>query len=164
MVMLNSRCAMQMMVCILRALAEDENRAQRAEHALDLALLDAVTWPDYLWDYLRLVYNPLGRLSAPSAASSGSTDAEPAATRGPKHHMHALGQGIKKYDSEEAAPTDAKALLPKASFPRRRCREFYSLPAESKVHMLACFVHITPITAQGAKTDISGAGTCSICT
>ena len=129
--------ALQMMVCILRALAEDENRVQRAEHALDLALLDAVTWPDYLWDYLRLVYNPLGQLSAPTAASPSSTGAEPAAAQEPKHHMHALGQGIKKYSSEEAAPTDAKALLPKASFPRRRCREFYSLPAEDKVHMLA---------------------------
>ena len=56
------------MVCIVRALAEDENKAQRAEHGLDLALLDGVTWPDYLWDYLRLVYNPLGRLSAASAS------------------------------------------------------------------------------------------------
>ncbi len=124
---------LQMMVCILRALAEDENRVQRAEHALDLALLDAVTWPDYLWDYLRLVYNPLGRLSAPIAASPTSAAAEAAATQGLKHHMHALGQGVKKYASEEAAPTDAKALLPKHSFPRRRCREFYSLPAEDKV-------------------------------
>ena len=63
-----------MMVCIVRALAEDENKAQRAEHGLDLALLDGVTWPDYLWDYLRLVYNPLGRLSAAPASlpSSGA--------------------------------------------------------------------------------------------
>lgn len=129
--------SLQMMVCILRALAEDESRVQRAEHALDLALLDAATWPDYLWDYLRLVFNPLGRLSAPTAAFPSSAGAEPAAAQEPKHHMHALGQGVKKYASEEAAPTNAKALLPKASFARRRCREFYSLPAEDKVHTLA---------------------------
>ena len=125
------------MVCILRALAEDENRAQRAEHALDLALLDAITWPDYLWDYLRLVYNPLGRLSARCATSPSSTGAEHAASQEPRHHLHVLGQGIKKYSSEEAAPTDAKALLSKKSLPRRRCREFYTLPAADKVREAA---------------------------
>lgn len=123
------------MVCILRLLAEDENRVQRAEHGLDLALLDAVTWPDYLWDYLRLVFNPLGCLSAPSAAAPSSTSAEHAAEQEPKHHMHALGQGVKKYISKDAAPTDVKALLPKKSFLRRRCKEFYSLAAQEKVHM-----------------------------
>ncbi|KAK9815815.1 hypothetical protein WJX72_010117 [[Myrmecia] bisecta] len=36
----------ELYICILRALAEDETKAERAERTLDLALLDAVTWPD----------------------------------------------------------------------------------------------------------------------
>lgn len=136
-----------MMVCILRALAEDENRAQRAEHGIDLALLDGITWPDHLWDYLRLVLNPLGRLSAPSpppAAGAPSREDEDMALNNaaseeqPRHHMHVLGQGIRKYSSEEAAPKDAKGLLPKRSFARRRCTEFYSLPPKDKVRVQAC--------------------------
>ena len=137
-----------MMVCILRALAEDENRAQRAEHGIHLALLDGVTWPDHLWDYLRLVANPLGRLSAPSpaaaAAAAPSREHEDMAVNNaaggqqPRHHMHALGQGIKKYRSEEAAPKDAKGLLPKRCFARRRCTEIYSLPPKDKVRAQAC--------------------------
>jgi DDT domain len=40
---------------LLRALAQDENKAQRAERFLDLEKLDAVTWPAYVWEWLRLV-------------------------------------------------------------------------------------------------------------
>ena len=54
----------QVHVSLLRALAEDETRAERAQHALDLALLDAVTWPDYLWDFLRIAHDPSGHLSS----------------------------------------------------------------------------------------------------
>lgn len=68
MTFLPCKSALQTMVCMLRALVEDENRAQRAEHGVDLALLDGVTWPDHLWDYLRLVLDPLGALSAAPAA------------------------------------------------------------------------------------------------
>lgn len=41
-------------VCVLRALAADETPAERAEHALDISLLDAMTWPQYVWELLRL--------------------------------------------------------------------------------------------------------------
>lgn len=41
-------------VCLLRALAVDETPAERAEHTLDLSLLDAMTWPCYAWEWLRL--------------------------------------------------------------------------------------------------------------
>ncbi len=60
---------------LLRALAEDETRAQRAQHGLDLALLDAVTWPEYLWDFLRIVHDPSGHLS--SAMSVPQQDPTP---------------------------------------------------------------------------------------
>ena len=56
--------AEQIHVSLLRALAEDENKAERAKHNLDLSLLDAVTWPDYLWDFLRMVGDPAGRYAA----------------------------------------------------------------------------------------------------
>ena len=42
-------------MCIVRLLAEDESRADRAHRRVDLALLDAVTWPEFVWDWLRLV-------------------------------------------------------------------------------------------------------------
>ena len=41
-------------LCVLRALAVDETPAEREEHALDLALLDAMTWPCFVWEWLRL--------------------------------------------------------------------------------------------------------------
>jgi hypothetical protein len=43
---------------VLRALAVDETPAEREEHALDLALLDAMTWPCYVWEWLRLTGAP----------------------------------------------------------------------------------------------------------
>lgn len=59
-----------MHVCLLRALAEDENRAERARRAPDLALLDAVTWPEFLWDTLRVLGDPLGVWSAYSGGAA----------------------------------------------------------------------------------------------
>ena len=66
-------------------------------------------------------------------ARAGEKATDEAGTSGLLHHMHALGQGIKKYASEDAAPTVVKQLLPKRSFARRRRAEFYSLPAKDKV-------------------------------
>ena len=42
-------------MCIIRLLAEDESRADRGHRRIDLALLDAVTWPEFVWEWLRLV-------------------------------------------------------------------------------------------------------------
>ena len=42
-------------MCIIRLLAEDESRADREHRRIDLALLDAVTWPEFVWEWLRLV-------------------------------------------------------------------------------------------------------------
>ena len=54
-----------------------------------------------------------------------------------KHYMHALGQGVPKYGSEEAAPTTARELLPKRVTTRKRRIEFYALSARDKV----CTMH-----------------------
>jgi hypothetical protein len=48
-------------VCVLRALVVDETPRERGEHALDLALLDHLTWPAYAWEFLRLVDDPLAQ-------------------------------------------------------------------------------------------------------
>ena len=72
-----------MHVCLLRALAEDENRVARARRAPDLALLDAVTWPEFLWDTLRLLSDPLGVWSAypgapqPTSGGAGASEVGP---------------------------------------------------------------------------------------
>ena len=52
----------EIFVCILRGLAHDENRDERAKRTLDLAGLDLVTWPEYLWEWLRLSGSPLSGL------------------------------------------------------------------------------------------------------
>lgn len=39
-------------VCLLRALAVDEVRAERNERLLNLEYLDFMTWPSYAWDWL----------------------------------------------------------------------------------------------------------------
>ena len=42
-------------ICLLRALAWLDSKPVRAARRLDFASLDATTWPDYLWDYLRFL-------------------------------------------------------------------------------------------------------------
>ena len=49
-----------------RAQAEDETKAERALRELDLGLLDAVTWPCYVWEWLRDMGSPLARFHLPS--------------------------------------------------------------------------------------------------
>ena len=39
-------------ICLIRSLAFDENKAERAQRGLDLAALDSMSWPEYVWEYL----------------------------------------------------------------------------------------------------------------
>ena len=48
-------------LCLMRALALDEGRLARAARKLDLAMLDAVTWPEFVWDHLKRVGDDLHR-------------------------------------------------------------------------------------------------------
>ncbi|KDD75213.1 hypothetical protein H632_c807p1, partial [Helicosporidium sp. ATCC 50920] len=48
-------------VCVLRGLAADETSRERAQHSLDLSLLDAMTWPQFAWEWLRLTGHPAQR-------------------------------------------------------------------------------------------------------
>lgn len=46
-------------ICIVRALAVDEVPFERGERILDLEFLDAVTWPSFIWETLRLYRDTL---------------------------------------------------------------------------------------------------------
>jgi hypothetical protein len=41
-------------LCILRALALYETATERKRRKLDLAMLDQLTWPEYVWEWLEL--------------------------------------------------------------------------------------------------------------
>jgi DDT domain/PHD-finger/WSTF, HB1, Itc1p, MBD9 motif 1 len=43
-------------ICLLRALAWHDSKLQRQARKLDFARLDATSWPDYLWEYLRFFH------------------------------------------------------------------------------------------------------------
>ncbi len=52
---------LRLQLCLMRALALDEGRLARAARKLDLALLDTVTWPEFVWDHLKRVGDDLHR-------------------------------------------------------------------------------------------------------
>jgi hypothetical protein len=56
-----STLADEVHVCVLRALAADETPKERADRRLDLGLLDALTWPAFVWEYLTLTFDPLAK-------------------------------------------------------------------------------------------------------
>lgn len=48
------------------------------------------------------------------------------------HHLHAMGQGRLKFANKDA-PSNIRALMQRGTFSRRRCLEYYTLPATIKV-------------------------------
>jgi hypothetical protein len=98
-------------VCILRALAIDETPRERAEHGLDLSLLDHLTWPAYAWEFLRLTEDPLAEqewahrllrqkapgniVAAPPAPAAGGGSSGSGGKKG--------GKGGKKSDAAESS-------------------------------------------------------------
>ncbi len=49
-------------------------QSMRGERELDLELLDSVTWPDYVWEWLRYMGAPARCLLTPPCICSRSTD------------------------------------------------------------------------------------------
>mgnify|MGYP001810920598 CR=1 FL=1 len=47
-------------MCVLRALAVDETPKERADRSLDPSLIDPLSWPAYVWEFLALTQDPLG--------------------------------------------------------------------------------------------------------
>lgn len=62
----------EIFVSVLRGLAYDENREARARRTLELSSLDHVTWPEYVWEWLRLSNNPLSKLRSLEARQSAA--------------------------------------------------------------------------------------------
>ena len=48
----SAHCCEHLQICVIRTLAFDENKAERAQRGLDLGALDAMSWPEYVWEYL----------------------------------------------------------------------------------------------------------------
>ena len=78
------------------------------------------------------------------------------------HHLTALGQGRKKYESREV-PSEIRELMQRGPFSRRRCLEYYSLPATIKVaHFTLQDAHLhtfptqAPACAAHDQTAIKG--------
>ena len=64
----------------------------RAERELDLELLDAVTWPDYVWEWLRYMGAPAAAAAAP-AKSAPKSSASVAEHGREKEHRHEVLPG-----------------------------------------------------------------------
>ena len=46
--------------------AEDETKLERGLRELEVGLLDAVTWPEYVWEWLRSMDSPLASFHDPA--------------------------------------------------------------------------------------------------
>ena len=113
-------------VCLLRLLALDEPRSVRALRTLDLGLLDAITWPPYVWEYLRLRGDPLSALSV-TLGKEAAADEDP-----PGGHV-ASGQAA---EGPGEAP-GIRELMRRPPFRARRRREYFALPPAAKAAVLA---------------------------
>ena len=89
-------------VCLLRALALDEPKAIRNSRTLDLALLDAVTWPEFVWEWLRDSGDPLGVWRDRQVLPDDSADADAAGEQ--------LQEAEQTAGATQAAPVKGEAL------------------------------------------------------
>ena len=113
-------------VCLLRLLALDEPRSVRALRTLDLGLLDAVTWPPYVWEYLRLRGDPLAALSLTLGRELPADEAPAGGHAAAGSAAESLGE----------AP-GVRQLMRRPPFRARRRREYFALPAAAKAAVLA---------------------------
>lgn len=76
---LNTLLHLVQIACVQRAIASkcDVIRVQsmRAERELDLELLDSVTWPDYVWEWLRYMGGQPALVAAVTAPFSTAVQA-----------------------------------------------------------------------------------------
>ena len=113
-------------VCLLRLLALDEPRSVRALRTLDLGLLDAVTWPPYVWEYLRLRGDPLAALGL-------TLGEDPRAGEPPVGDRAAAGGAA---EGPGGAP-GIRQLMRRPPFRARRRREYFALLPAAKAAVLA---------------------------
>lgn len=110
-------------VCVLRALGIDEVPEERAERKLDLGLLDTMTWPCYVWEWLRLTEDPLAkhewaqraggppRNDQPAEPAAVSTPAAPAAVQPP------IEPSSDKVEVKDGDPSEIVAMEVDAAAP-----------------------------------------------
>lgn len=99
--------------CVLRALCIDETPKERAERKLDPALLDHLTWPAYVWEFLALTEDPLAveewvhRVPLHKRPGAGASGAE----NGGRHGSGKAGGsgGSKGRQAASAAQSDTAA-------------------------------------------------------
>lgn len=126
-------------VCVLRALCVDETPSERAEHALDMNLLDVHTWPPYVWEFLRITDDPLaGEEWAHRAPPKPEADDDEAGGGGRRKGGKKAG---KKGGGAKAAAAAAAAAAPAnsaadgaapAGEPAARPRAFAPLSDEAR--------------------------------
>ena len=102
-------------VCVLRTLAFDELAEERQERKLDLTFLDHVTWPSYVWEWLRLTDDPLAKHEwVQRLATTTTSQSEERAALGIVEHALVVEE------REEGAPAAAVAAVAAASVFRQQ--------------------------------------------
>ena len=120
-------------VCMLRALCVDETPKERAEHGLDPSLLDAMTWPPFVWEFLRLTEDELAEQEwAHRATPKAQQDA--AAGGGKKSGGRKGGGGAAARKAKEAAAA-AVAAASSAAGGAPRLKSFQPLSKEAQEAM-----------------------------
>lgn len=116
-------------VCLLRAMYLDDLPEQRASRSKDPMLLDRITWPEFLWDYLHERGSLLVRLQCASVSGCPGESAT-------------LGF-MEDQDPGEAVGPEPEGPWKRMRLPREEvdatpCRqvEYYSLPAATKAAVL----------------------------
>ena len=66
---------------MLRAIFLDDTREERSKRELDPSLLDHITWPQFLWDYLHRTGSPLATLQSGCRRRPPGLDSGPASNR-----------------------------------------------------------------------------------
>lgn len=119
-------------MCMLRALCVDETPKERAEHGLDPSLLDPMTWPPYVWEFLRLTEDELAEQEwAHRATPKPQQDA---AAGGKKGGGRKGGGGAAARKAKEAAAA-AVAAASSAAGDAPRPKSFQPLSKEAQEAM-----------------------------
>lgn len=102
---------------VLRALAIDETPAEREARSLDLALLDNMTWPEYVWEMLKLTEDPLAgyewqtKIKPEDSTPEQRIEDEKIPQEGDGDIQGAKNEVTSdKEEKGEALPTDAEAM------------------------------------------------------
>lgn len=120
-------------VCMLRALCVDETPKERAEHGLDPSLLDAMTWPPFVWEFLRLTEDELAEQEWAHRATPKPQ--EDAATAGGKKGGSRKGSGGAAARKAKEAAAAAAAAASSADGSAARPKSFQPLSKEAQEAM-----------------------------